>query len=220
VPPACSSPSGFYLVYFRKEACGPGGACTVPNPRLRRFNKIMLWVATTVVLAFALFPNYVGYLLGNGDLHALTGPVAGESRAFAIEGMTCEACAVTLREHLGKVPGVARAELSFEAKTARVFFATGQDAPTDEALLGAIQRAGYTGTPVATSRAVRIAVSGMTCAGCASGLAARLRGLPGVEAATVDYESARTTVTIGPDASLDVVLRAIAEQGFTGKIEQ
>lgn len=62
--------TGFYYVYFRKPKCAPGDACAVPNPRLQRFNKIMLWIATAFVLIFAAFPNYVGYLLG-GDT---TGP--------------------------------------------------------------------------------------------------------------------------------------------------
>lgn len=132
--------------------------------------------------------------------------------------MTCEACAVTLREHLGKVPGVARAEVSFESKTARVFFVSGQDTPTDEGLLEAIRGAGYTGTPLAAHRTVEIAVSGMTCAGCASGLAARLQGVAGIESAHVDYESARATVTITHDASLDAVLQAITEQGFEDQV--
>jgi hypothetical protein len=57
---------GFYLVYFLKERCSPGEACAMPNPRLRRFNKIVLWAATTFVLAFALFPDYVGYVLAAG----------------------------------------------------------------------------------------------------------------------------------------------------------
>ncbi|MBI4602971.1 MAG: cation transporter [Planctomycetes bacterium] len=214
---------GFYLVYFRKEKCEPGEACAVPNPRLQRFNKIMLWVATAVVLAFALFPDYVGYLLGNGDPHApplTAAPATGESRVFRIDGMTCAACAVTLREQLGSVPGVARAEVSFERKTARVFFAAGEEAPSAASLLGTIQQGGYSGTPVASSRTVQIGVSGLTCAGRASGLEARLRGLAGVEAARVDYESSRATVTVTPDASLDAVLQAIAEQGFGGKVEQ
>jgi len=213
--------SGFYLVYVRKEKCAPGEACAVPHPRLQRFNKVMLWVATAVVLIFALFPNYVGYLLGNGNPHALAAaPASGESRIFRIEGMTCEACAVTLREHLGKVPGVARADVSFEEKSARVFFAAGQDAPSEGALRDAIQQAGYSGTPIPANRTVHIAVSGMTCAGCASGLAARLRGLAGVESARVDYESKRATVTITPEASLDTIFQAVTEQGFEGKLEQ
>ncbi|MBI4613738.1 MAG: copper ion binding protein [Planctomycetes bacterium] len=212
--------SGFYLVYVRKERCSPGEACAVPNPRLRRLNKIMLWVATAVVLAFALFPNYVGYLLGSGNPQALAAAsVSGESQTYRIEGMTCEACAVTLREQLGKVPGVARAEVSFEQKTARVVFIEGEPRPSDEAIRAAIQQAGYSGTSVASSRTVHIAVSGMTCAGCASRLEARLSGLPGVQAAEVDYENRRAMVTITPDASLVPVLQAIAERGFTGKVE-
>lgn len=210
---------GFYLVYFRTEKCGPGETCTAPNPRTQRFNTITLWVATTIVLTFALFPNYVGYLLGGGDPPVGAETLAAHaSREFRIEGMTCEACAVTLREHLGRVPGLARAEVSFEAKTARVFFVTGEDAPSDETILAAVQQAGYSGTPVASSRIVRIAVSGMTCAGCSSGLQARLASLPGVDAATVDYDSASATVTLGPQGSLGTVLRAVAEHGLKGTV--
>jgi len=208
---------GFYLVYFRQEKCGPGKTCTVPNPRLQRFNKVMLLVATTIVLTFALFPNYVGYFLGGGDPPAgAATPAAHASREFRIGGMTCEACAVTLREHLGRVPGLARAEVSFDEKTARLFFVAGEDAPSDETILAAIQQAGYSGTPGASSRTVRIAVSGMTCAGCASGLQAQLASLPGVDVATVDYDSARATVTLGPRGSIETVLRAVAEHGFEG----
>lgn len=48
----------------------------------------------------------------------------------------------------------------------------------------------------------------------------RLRGLAGVESAGVDYESARATVAVGRDESLDAVLEAIAEAGFTGRVEE
>lgn len=212
--------SGFYFVYLRKEKCGPGEACAVPNPRLQRLNKVMLWVATAVVVVFALFPKYVGYFLGSGNQQVLpAGPVSGESRVFRIDGMTCEACAMTLREHIGRVHGVARVEVSFEARTARVFSAA-QQTPTEAELLTAIREAGYSGVPIASTRTVRIAVRGMTCASCASALQARLRDLVGVEAALVDYESARATVTTTFAASLDAVLQAITEQGFTGKVEQ
>jgi len=209
---------GFYLVYLRKERCGPGETCAVPNPRMRRLNKVVLWVATTAVLAFALFPNYVGYFLGSGSPPAGTAtPAAHASREFRIGGMTCEACAVTLRERLGKVPGLARAEVSCDAKTARVFFVAGDDAPSDETILTAIQEAGYSGTRVASSRTIRIAVSGMTCSGCASGLQAQLARIPGVDAAAVDYDAASATITLGPQGSLAAVLTAITEQGFDGR---
>lgn len=212
--------SGFYVVYLRKENCGPGEACAVPNPRLQRVNKTMLWVATAVVVAFALFPKYVGYLLGSSNQPALPAKlVLGESRVFRIDGMTCEACAVTLHEHMGRVPGVTRVEVSFKAKTARAFFAA-QQAPSDAVLLAAIHEAGYSGAQIATTRTVRIAVGGMTCASCASALQARLRDLAGVEAVQVDYDSANATLTITSAVSLDAVLQAITEQGFAGKVDQ
>lgn len=56
--------TGFYFVYVRKPKCASCEACAVPNPKLQRFNKIMLWTATVFVLGFAAFPNYVGYVLG------------------------------------------------------------------------------------------------------------------------------------------------------------
>lgn len=211
--------SGFYLVYFRREKCKPGEACAVPNHRLQRFNVVMLWVATAVVLAFALFPSYLGYLVGNGNSPALVAaPASWESRTFRIEGMTCEACAVTLREHLAKVPGVADAEVSFQTKTAQVFFAAEREAPSEDALLAAIQQAGYSGTALASSRTVQIAISGMTCVGCATGLRTRLQGLSDVESAWVDYDSGRALVTIATDGSLDAVIDAVAQQGFQAEV--
>ncbi|GAB4142642.1 MAG: hypothetical protein Fur0037_09910 [Planctomycetota bacterium] len=135
---------GFYLIYFRAEKCGPTEACATPNPRLGRFNRIALWVATAVVLAFALFPNYVGYLLRNGEPRAAAGS-SGESRAVLIDGMTCEACAATLRGILERVEGVFRADVSFESRTARIFFASGKAIPSDAVLLEAIRDAGYAG---------------------------------------------------------------------------
>ena len=137
---------GFYLAYFRKERCEPGQACAVPNPRLIRFNKVMLWVASVVVLLFALFPNYVGVLIGGGtDGGSGLVSAQGETHVYRIEGMTCESCAAVL--------------------------------------------------------------------------AARLRSTPGILGANVEYREGRATVTLAPDADVQEVLDAIAEQGFEGTVE-
>jgi hypothetical protein len=34
---------------------------------LQKLNKVMLWTATAFVAVFALFPNYIGYVLGGDD---------------------------------------------------------------------------------------------------------------------------------------------------------
>ncbi len=51
----------FYLTYRPGKAdCAPGEACEMP--RASRVGKIMLWVATVIVLLATLFPVYSVYL--------------------------------------------------------------------------------------------------------------------------------------------------------------
>ena len=53
--------SGFYLAYRQpRTACGPGEACEMP--RANRAGRIVLWLATLVVLLAATFPYYSIYL--------------------------------------------------------------------------------------------------------------------------------------------------------------
>ena len=143
---ALSLSAGFYFVYKPHETCAVDGSCAEPNPRRDRLQKISLWVSAVFVVGFAVFPNSVGLFLGEGGTSsAVETPATGESRLFRVDGMTCEACAVTLRETVMDVPGVAAVEISFEAGSARVSSARDMPRPTDAAILEAIQRAGYEG---------------------------------------------------------------------------
>jgi hypothetical protein len=67
----------------------------------------MLWVATALVLAFAFFPNYAGFLLGRTGRTPETEKDAARSAAvnLNIRGMTYEACAVHV-EGMMKVQGI------------------------------------------------------------------------------------------------------------------
>lgn len=134
---------GFYTAYFRKEACAPGGSCAAPNRRLKRFNRAMLWVASVVVLAVALFPSYVGLLLQRGKSPA--GAAEGgptQTVTLQIAGMACEACVVHVESELAAVPGVHRATVMYaEARALVTFDAT---RPPDLAsLIAAVGKAGY-----------------------------------------------------------------------------
>lgn len=140
--------AGFYFVYLRKPRCGPDGSCEVPNVKLQRFNKIVIWLAAAAVAVFALFPNYVGYFFGSNEAQAEVQMTAAPGREYRIEGMTCEGCAGLIRSQLVKTPGVLRAEVSYESKTARVFFIPGQTVPGDQIIVESIKRAGYRGIPV------------------------------------------------------------------------
>ncbi len=74
-----------------------------------------------------------------------------------------------------------------------------------------------TGTP-AGARMATVEVKGMTCAGCARTLEAALQRVPGVLAATVNFDAARASLTFLPGTALDPALAVLSEQGFEGRI--
>lgn len=134
--------AGFYLVYFRKPKCAPGEACAVPNLRLQRLNKVMLWGASAVVIGFALFPNYVSALLGGTESAAVTaeGPVM--TSVYVIEGMTCEGCAANVRAAVERLPGVLGVEVSYPDRTATLKSRPGAG-PTDAQIEAVVSEFGY-----------------------------------------------------------------------------
>ncbi len=135
--------TGFYFVYFRRPVCAPGSACAAPNPKLRRFNQVMLWVATVVVIASAPFPNYVGYLLAGSAPAEATVPAKELTTVnLRIEGMTCDGCAAVVRSSLAKVPGVHSASASYPDAEAIVTLDAATP-PSVDALVAAVNEAGY-----------------------------------------------------------------------------
>ena len=54
--------TGFYFTYRKPKATAEGDDCGCPAPRTNRVGRIMLWVATILVVAFLAFP-YVAPLL-------------------------------------------------------------------------------------------------------------------------------------------------------------
>ena len=140
--------TGFYFVYFRTPVCASGSACAAPNPKLQRFNRVMLWVATVVVIASATFPKYVGFLLAGSAPAEATVP-AGELATLnlRIEGMTCDGCATLVQNSLRKVPGVQTASASYPQGRAVVTFDPSSP-PQTSSLVEAVEKAGYQATAV------------------------------------------------------------------------
>jgi len=70
---------------------------------------------------------------------------------FAVSGMTCGSCATRVQRTLGKQPAVARAEVNFATKTARVELAGGDGTPeVVDSLIAAVGKAGYQLRPAAS----------------------------------------------------------------------
>jgi copper chaperone CopZ len=82
----------------------------------------ILWVATALVFASASFPYYSGRLVRTmGRVPYLGHPIKQRATArvvLSIEGMDCPICAAGLQSNLRQIPGVRRAEVSFQDKQA------------------------------------------------------------------------------------------------------
>lgn len=138
--------AGFYFVHVRKPKCAPGEACEVPNPKLVRLNKIVLWVATVFVIAFATFPNYVGVLFGGTDGPPPVAAASFSSRTYVTDGMTCEGCASHVEKALTEIDGVASADVSYPDKLARIYLTDGANV-SDVEVIGAVEATGYRARP-------------------------------------------------------------------------
>ena len=66
---------------------------------------------------------------------------------YSVQGMTCEGCAITLREALIRSPGVTTADVSYERKMATVGFDAAPTRDADEAVAVAARGAGYAAEP-------------------------------------------------------------------------
>ena len=225
----------FYFTYRRPKAASTGGSategescCVVPADdveaasccppdnatgfTIKKFNKIILWVVTAFVVAFAFFPNYVGTVLG-GSEYALAAREDLDKVAVNIEGMTCEACAVSIGKRLRAVPGVADTEVSFEKGEALIGVPKGAKMPQPE-ILAAISGAGYSGHFVDQVH-WELAVEGMTCQGCESLIESSLLETPGVQGVSVNHETGRATVTTSDASTEEALNKAVKAAGFT-----
>jgi copper chaperone CopZ len=141
--------AGFYFAYVRKPACKPGDACAAPNPKIQRFNRVMLCIATVFVIAVAMFPYYSPALIRAfadqtstvDTASAGDGSTASVTHVFRVEGMTCAACAAGLEVKLAKLPGVAKASVSYDDGTATLTSRT--DQPDDRTIRAAVEQAGF-----------------------------------------------------------------------------
>lgn len=133
--------TAFYLVYFRAPRCDPREVCGTPLGKLERANKTLLWVATAAAIGFALFPNYVGSLLGSPDSTGQTITKTGLTEVvLELEGMTCEACAAPIQKKLQTLSGVRKVLVSYEDKSAKILT---EHAPNEQALREALEAIGY-----------------------------------------------------------------------------
>lgn len=136
----------FYYAFVRKPECAEGEACATPNPTLRRASKIGVIAAIPLVAAFAMFPIYAGRLLDTGTYDEIRATTPSDSQLIvSIDGMTCDACALSAERALLALPGVAKAGVSYENAAATIVLDSGNPA-SDQSIIDAIESIGYRAT--------------------------------------------------------------------------
>ena len=114
-------------------------------PVTNRSGRLMLWLATAVVVLFAGFPYYSGavaeLLLSGTSSAAAREPPKLAHASLVINGMDCVACASAVEGKLKAVKGVRNVAVSAESQKAEVDYEAG--ATTVSALEKAIKDAGY-----------------------------------------------------------------------------
>ena len=136
----------WYLTYRKpKAACEEGSACATKP--VAKWNKVVLWFATAIVLIAAAFPS-----LSSAILRATqpTAPVAVADENSAvlkvkIPSMDCAACALNIQSVLKKQAGVQQAQVSFDTKEAAVRYDATKLSP--EKIIAAIDGTGFKAEP-------------------------------------------------------------------------
>ena len=139
--------AGFYYIYVREARCRPGSSCSTSTPGMKRFNRFMLWISTFAVLVFALFPSYAGSFMGSSETTFVEDASTAKVK-FSVDGMTCEACAVQLRNELVKVPGVIDVSVNYEQGGVIVQLNQAPTPSMEDLITDTIEDSGFTATLV------------------------------------------------------------------------
>lgn len=148
---------------------------------------------------------------------AAPAPVRGAELTLPVGGMTCASCSARVERALRKSPGVAEAEVNLALETVHLRWqpgATASPAATEAAVQDAIARIEAAGYTVPRTEWT-LALTGMTCASCASRIERAVRRLPGVLDVQVNLatEQARVTALQGQIDRAGVV-QAIERAGY------
>ena len=131
---------GFFLAYRpqRPEACAPGERCAEPSGR--RNQRIALWLVTALAVTLATYPSWGARRTAAKEPQTRV-KTTSSVVTLEVQGMTCADCEGEIERELVKVPGVVAARASFDQKRAEVRVRS--VAPKSEALIAAVERAGY-----------------------------------------------------------------------------
>jgi mercuric ion transport protein len=132
----------WYLTYRKpKAACAEGSACATKP--VSKWNKVVLLIATAVVLVTAAFPSLSSAILRGTQSNAPVVVTDANSAVLKVKipSMDCAACALNIQAILKKQPGVQQAQVNFDTKEAVVQYDATILSP--EKIIAAIDQTGF-----------------------------------------------------------------------------
>jgi Cu+-exporting ATPase len=133
---------------------------------------------------------------------------------FLITGMSCAACSRAVERAISKLEGVKEAGVNLT--TERLTVEYDPEKTDGQAILAAVERAGFGGAPLTEDRQVIIPIEGMSCAACSAAVERVLSRLEGVTEASVNLATERAAVRYDPKkVRLSQLKAAIVKAGYT-----
>ncbi|MCE5343946.1 MAG: heavy metal translocating P-type ATPase [Eubacteriales bacterium] len=136
-----------------------------------------------------------------------------KKKEFAIQGMTCAACALRIEKTVAKLPGVKQASLNFANE--KLFVEYDDAALPPDAVEQAVARIGYEATDKTATQTTTIPIGGMTCAACVNRVEKAISKLEGVQSASVNLATEKATVVYNPqEVRLSAIRDSIRKAGY------
>jgi Cu+-exporting ATPase len=136
-----------------------------------------------------------------------------EQVTLVIKGMTCAACSTRVEKNLSKVEGVSKVNVNLASEKASVSYNSTQT--TIDQLIEKVKKTGYS----VREEKVTLAVSGMTCAACATRIEKGIKKIDGVVNAHVNLASEKANIEYIPGkTNVDQLVTAVKKAGYSAKL--
>lgn len=145
------------------------------------------------------------------------------SSVLQVSGLDCPGCAATIERTVRGLPGVMVATMAFS--TGKLSLKYDPTSIGIEHIVDQVHALGYEAreeaqrldeAPVASEVTV-FRIGGLDCIDCAASLEKRVKALPGVKLAQVNFGAAK--MSVAHQGSATDILRAIEGLGYTGRVE-
>lgn len=136
-----------------------------------------------------------------------------DKQILDVRGMTCAACAQRIEKTVGKLPGVAQANVNLASEKLFVEYNPETVALSD--IKKAVDKIGYEVVEKSDAQNVTIPIGGMTCAACAQRIEKAVRKLDGVESVNVNLATEKATIAYHPQrVRLSAIREMIEKIGY------